>query len=302
MFDTNEKKKRIRLVLGAAIIGIMLSGCSNLQSAVAVPETHAEAGSEATEKKPETQGVTETEFQTERETEALAEKEERTIEDVFNNSSLYPQELLDKLAENEEMLDYVLDYPEKKDLPCTEYIEEEITVGEVPLFIQWDERWGYGLYGDTLLGINGCGPTCIAMVATGLTGRNDITPLKVAQYSAENGYLTASADTTWFLMSAGCEAFGIRGRIIDMVESTMIQSLENGSPIICSVRPGDFTNGGHFIVLTEYTEGKFRVHDPNSRIRSSRLWGFDELSGQTKGLWNYTLMEEEQSRNFRTAR
>ena len=50
-------------------------------------------------------------------------------------------------------------------------------------------------------------------------------------------------------------------------------ALENGEPVICSMRPGDFTTKGHFIVLVGMEDGKIRVHDPNSAQRSSQLWG-----------------------------
>ena len=39
----------------------------------------------------------------------------------------------------------------------------------MPLLLQWDERWGYRYYGDQMMAINGCGPTCLSMVVSYLT-------------------------------------------------------------------------------------------------------------------------------------
>lgn len=210
---------------------------------------------------------------------------------ILDHMDEYPDELQKIVTENIETLDFVLSYPDKKENPPADTIGQ-VTKGTIPLLLQWDERWGYQPYGDNIIGTSGCGPTCIAMVAAGLTGRNDITPAKVASYSMEGGFLTEESDTRWELMSYGCEEFGITGTVISLEESVMAESLNAGSPIICSMRPGDFTNGGHFIVLTGYQDGNFQIHDPNSKERSEKLWSFETLQEQIKQLWSYSLCEK----------
>ena len=64
-------------------------------------------------------------------------------------------------------------------------------------------------------------------------------------------------------------------------------ALENGEPVICIMRQGDFTTKGHFIVLVVMEDGKIRVHDPNSAQRSSQLWSWASLEPQIKGLWAF---------------
>ena len=44
---------------------------------------------------------------------------------------------------------------------CTVSLPED---GSVPLFLQWDERWGYRSYGGDFLAVTGCGPTALSMV------------------------------------------------------------------------------------------------------------------------------------------
>ena len=231
---------------------------------------------------------TETQIPYFEELKAMESQDER-ISTVIDNIQDYPEEVLKILANNIETLDFVLDYPQKKNQPCEETIGENPVKGEIPLLLQWDRRWGYGSYGSSIVAVSGCGPTCIAMVASGLTGRNDITPYTVAQYSENNGFLTAQLDTSWDLMTYGCEAFGITGTMLGLDEGAMVNTLNAGMPIICSVGKGDFTSKGHFIVLTGYTDGGFQVHDPNSKVRSSQSWTYEKLKGQILNMWYYTL-------------
>lgn len=210
------------------------------------------------------------------------------VRQVMAHADQYPAELLELLKNNEETADFVLGYPEKKDAPPAETIGE-VTAGEIPLLLQWDERWGYCIYGDDMIALNGCGPTAVAMVAAGLTGDNTVTPYKVAQFSAENGYYAGDSGTSWTLMTEGAQQFGVRGEEMGLSEDSVISALESGHPIICSMRPGDFTTTGHFIVLTGVEDGKIRVNDPNSRIRSEKLWDYSRLEGQINNLWEFTL-------------
>lgn len=211
------------------------------------------------------------------------------VREVMANKEQYPDQLIELLKNNEETVDFVLDYPEKKDVPPAETVGE-VTYGEIPLLLQWDERWGYAFYADDMIAVNGCGPTAIAMVAAGLTGDNTVTPYKVAQFSAENGYYAGDSGTSWSLMTEGAQQFGIYGEEMGLSESEIFSALENGHPVICSMRPGDFTTTGHFIVLTGVEDGKIRVNDPNSRIRSENLWDYSRLEYQINNLWVYTAM------------
>lgn len=205
------------------------------------------------------------------------------------HSDEYPEELRELLAMNEEAADFVLDYPAQKDAPPAETVGE-VTPGTIPLLLQWDERWGYASYGDGMIAVNGCGPTAISMVAAGLTGDASITPYRVAQFAAENGYYAGDAGTSWTLMTEGARQFGISGAELGLSRETVFSALENGQPVICSMRPGDFTTTGHFIVLTGVEDGKIRVNDPNSIKRSGKLWDYETLEPQINNLWAYTAI------------
>lgn len=203
---------------------------------------------------------------------------------VLDHRQDYPDVLMVMLSNNPDMLDYVLDYPTCRGEVYSDSIGD-MTKGTFPLLLQYDKRWGYGMYGDDTIAINGCGPTCVSMVVAGLTGRSDITPYTVAKYADENGYFQDG--TSWSFFTTGVSEFEISGSELPLDESSMKSALESGHPIICSMAKGDFTTTGHLIVLTGVKNGKFIVNDPNSPIRSKLLWSYDRIEGQIKNLWEF---------------
>lgn len=210
----------------------------------------------------------------------------REYKDILEHYEDYPETYLAALANNPEMLDYVKGYPDSQgvsDAVLTKAEKKE----DYPLFIQWDQRWGYASYGSSSIGISGCGPTCLSMVIYGLTDNELATPDKVARYSEEQGYYIEGTGTSWELMTEGAAAFGVTGTELSLDESSMKQALDAGHPIICAMRAGDFTAAGHFIMIHGYDKKGFIINDPNSRTRSEKRWTFEELNGQIKNLWTY---------------
>lgn len=135
--------------------------------------------------------------------------EDEIVAEILGHTEEYPASLLEMLSKNEETAQFVLDYPDKKDNPPAETIGD-VTRGEIPLLIQWDERWGYTTYGSGLLAVTGCGPTCLSMVAAGLNGDSSITPWRVAEFAVENGYYVEGVGSAWSLMTEGCGNTALR--------------------------------------------------------------------------------------------
>ena len=206
--------------------------------------------------------------------------------EIYDNMNRYPENLLAALCSNPEMLEFVSGYLEA-DSSTTGKLTSEEQQESFPLLVQWDKRWGYIDYGDSCIGLAGCAPTCLSMVVLALTGDKDATPDKVAAYAQQEGYYIQGTGTSWSLMTEGAQYFGIEGSELCLDESTVIGELQSGHPIICSMRPGDFTTQGHIIVLVGVQDGKIIVNDPNSRKRSSVLWDYATLSRQIKNLRVY---------------
>ncbi len=205
------------------------------------------------------------------------------FEEVYDNADAYPQKLLVALCNNPEMIDFVKGYPDA-DGSGEGWLTKNELSQRFPLLLQWDKRWGYIPYGDNVIGLSGCAPTCLSMVIVGLTGNEDATPDAIAQYATDNGYYVDGVGTAWSLMT-DVGTYGVIGQETTLSESNIYNELESGHPIICSMRPGDFTSVGHFIVLTGTEDGKIRVNDPNSLTRSRQLWDYDTLADQISNLW-----------------
>ena len=234
------------------------------------------------------------------ETEVLEKTSEEKRNEVLANRYRYPEKILGMMDKNMETVDFVYDYLEKRGHVYTSQLDldKDIKPGEIPLLIQWDERWGYGQYGENIVATSGCGPTCMAMVIAGLTGNTTVTPYTLAVYSEEHGYLTDDGNTIWSFITEGGKEFGVQGQTISLNEETVTETLMEGNPIICSVGPGDFTDNGHFIVLVGCKDGKIKVNDPYSYANSEKLWEFEVLQPQIKNLWKMSKYETDEANLF----
>lgn len=160
--------------------------------------------------------------------------------------------------------------------------------GFIPLFHQWDERWGNLMYGAGTMTDTACGPTSAAMVLTGLRG--DLTgldtsgdgildPYEAANWSVANGYRVPGNGTALAYFSAIGKAAGLNVREYQGNQySQVLEELKQGHPVIASVGPGHFTGGGHYIVLVSVlADGTIKVNDPNRAENSEKSWDFNSV-------------------------
>lgn len=201
-----------------------------------------------------------------------------------------------KLADNDPLAyDYVADFPnhypsdEELQLPGVEGVQQEIEPGTVPLLLQWDKRWGYASYCTSAFGMTGCGPTCMAMVYQGLTGKTDLTPFDMGMIAKNEGYMYEFEGTDINFFFNVPSRWGIDSWTIDTDEAALREALGSGALVICNVGAGDFTTDGHFIVLTGLDEnGDLIVNDPYSSVRSEMRWPVSTVIGQTKLLMAFS--------------
>ena len=205
---------------------------------------------------------------------------------VENNLSVraYPKDLVSLYERNPEARDFVLNYPLKKDSK-QEYDIILPEDGSVPLFMQWNERWGYEQYSGEVMGLSGCGPTVLSMAAVHLLSDPSLSPAYIADFSEKYGYTSHGNGTSWTLMNEGAQQLGLCSSEVPLWEASMANALSEGKLIVCAMGKGDFTSTGHFILLTGYSDGMFSLNDPNSKARSERLWSYSELETQIRGMW-----------------
>lgn len=211
-------------------------------------------------------------------------EQEETLQELLASGEI-PAELKKSLAKNPELKDFVLNYPAMKDESFEIDLSEYAYAEEMPLFLQWDQRWGYTPYGDDIIAVSGCGPTTLSMVCVYLLGDTSLDPKTVAEFSEANGYCVAGNGSEWTLISEGGERLGLNVEELPLDEGTIIQNLLAGNPVVCIMGPGDFTDGGHFIVMTDYIDGQIKINDCNSVIRSNKLWNYEDIKDQINNLW-----------------
>lgn len=221
---------------------------------------------------------------------------------ILSGKEEYPDWLLEFWNTHPESTDWVSVYPDFQKRPQEEIdqdalqnidLEKHKQVNGIPLLFQWDPKWGYASYGESVIGIEGCGPTCLSMVLTGLLDDPSYTPKRIADFSLENGYYHEGSGTDWTLMEFGAQELGLAATQIQTWSGDVVKGeLQAGHPMICSMGPGDFTDKGHFIVLSGVTEdGSIIVNDPNSPKNSETLWDVWTLLNQMKGMWTFSIPE-----------
>ena len=198
--------------------------------------------------------------------------------------------MLKLVANDPQAIDFVAgladNYPAQAGQPYDDAVEK----GTIPLLMQWDARWGYTQYCGSSFGSAGCCPTSLSMVYMGLTGKTDMTPYDMGQLAVEGGYAMDGKGTIgsflvdkapelglvceWFYPDAGVQA--------------LATYLESGYVVICNVGPGDFTESGHFFVITGMDdEGRLTINDPYSSVRSAQTWDAYTILNQTIALYAF---------------
>lgn len=89
-------------------------------------------------------------------------------------------------------------------------------------------------------------------------------------------------------MTEGAGNLGLVAENIPVTQENILAALQSGTPLICSMYPGDFTYTGHFIVLTGIDEnGAITVNDPNSPANTKKHWSMTEILPQIRQTWGY---------------
>lgn len=165
-------------------------------------------------------------------------------------------------------------------------------MGGVPYYSQNDPRWKNASYGDRndTMGTTGCGPTAMAMAASGVTGKN-IDPMQMAGYAEQKGYRDNTGTNAKFIDSAS-SALGISSKSMSKPNTSFVDSeLSKGKPIVLLGRDGGyggsaFTKAGHYVVATGETKnGGIVIQDPRGK-RFSGVYDKNSVLGESAKAWS----------------
>lgn len=158
-----------------------------------------------------------------------------------------------------------------------------------PLLLQTDERWRYDAYGDGDIAKNGCALLSLAMVLSHFRG-SAIDPHEVFQWAGDRYFVTNSG-TAWSIFPDFAAANNLTYHDLGDDFAQAQSFLSRQTPVIVSVVPGEFTDVGHIMVLSEMKDGKIRILDPadnKSKSHYSKAYTPEELQSQILHFWSYT--------------
>jgi len=130
-------------------------------------------------------------------------------------------------------------------------------------------RYMYSNHGDAkqTMANSGCGPTAMADVVATLKNPK-VTPWTLAQLSMQWGDRTYNSGTSWAFFKHVAEKYEfvkfIQTKSLDALKSC----LDAGGYVVCSMRPGYWTSGGHYICAWKYTDTSIYCNDPASTKRT----------------------------------
>lgn len=143
---------------------------------------------------------------------------------------------------------------------------------EIVYYNQRDERYASQPYGTDNIGGYGCGPTCMAMAVSSLTGQM-IDPAGMARWAYDNGYWVKGGGSLHALIPAAAEHWGLPVSGCGASEpQRILDALAEGKLVVAIMGAGHFTDSGHFILLRGVKNGQIMVADPYSVSCSNRLW------------------------------
>ena len=144
-------------------------------------------------------------------------------------------------------------------------------------FRQYDSRWANNVYTSTgnksqTMRNSGCGPTAAANIVAHVKDAS-VTPWTLAQIALKKGYRTANSGTAWGFFKHLAGVYGFSKFVQTSSLATLKACLDEGGYVVCSMGPGYWTSGGHYITAWKYDGTYIYCNDPASATRKKQKQG-----------------------------
>lgn len=136
---------------------------------------------------------------------------------------------------------------------------------------QYDSKWASNMYSSTntksqTMKSSGCGPTSAADIVATVKDKS-VTPWTLAQMYMKQGFRTANSGTSWAAFKWTAQKYGFSKFIQTSSLATLKACLDAGGYVVCSMGPGYWTSGGHYICAWKYDNTYIYCNDPASSKR-----------------------------------
>ena len=169
--------------------------------------------------------------------------------------------------------------------------------GDIPVYSQSDSRWGSDAYNmgqdDATMADTGCGPTAMAMIASGMTGQ-DVTPPEMASLAEATGDRDETG-TNWNFIGKAANAYGVNTtEQVNPSADFIASELSQGKPMILSGVSGGgsgssdrspYTKSGHYVVADKIEGNRVRVKNPMNG--GSGTYNINEITNGAGAAWSF---------------
>lgn len=153
---------------------------------------------------------------------------------------------------------------------------------------QYDSKWKKvvftknNTYNKTQnIGNSGCGPTAMAdIVATWWNSK--VTPVEMCALAVEAGFRTTNSGTAWGFFKYVANKYKASNFVQTSSYTTAENAIKNGAYVVCSVGPGIWTKGGHYICWWKVDNTYVYICDPGSSSSSRAKSNKANLKAQAK--------------------
>lgn len=169
---------------------------------------------------------------------------------------------------------------QERDLTNDDYLVMlDTAMGTMLYYNQGDDRWGDYLYGGVdPIRHYGCGPTVAAMLVNAFTNEA-VTPKEMADWCSENRCHAPQSGSYHSIFNKTLPAFGLQVESAAGADyDTAAELLRSGHVLVALMGKGEFTNGGHFIIITNILDnGNVSIADCNSLANTTMEWDLNQV-------------------------
>ena len=170
------------------------------------------------------------------------------------------------------------------------FVEFDFVDVELPIHDYYQTNYKDVKYGSGTISSSGCGPTCVAMITTYMTGSVVSTP-EVCRWCEADHY-KAGDGTYGSVFPAAAERYGYTCVDMGLRYGDVLLEIASGKPAVVLVGPGTFTSTGHYMVIKGMTsEGELILNDPNGN--NLNRYGTNKFPaaivlGEAKNFWVFS--------------